>query len=431
MKKIRTKNLKRRHEEKGFILFVSIIVMTCMLLLVTPFLFQLSSANRLTQKSCKSSVAISLAEAGIERAIWELNYGDISTWEGDISLRTLTISDFQTSGGNVMGDIDIKVTDPEGENPVIESTGKVSLTDSQELVARTTMVSLEEEGPLHLFDHAVFAGGEGVDLFSNAKIDSYDSTLGSYGGPNVGSNGDVGTNASGSGCIFLAPNAKIYGDAVSGPGSDPATHIVVGTNAEIFGERQSLSRQKRMPSVAAPVGLSFGGDYYLGGNDSATISESGEYSSFTLDSNAEVTITADVTLYITGDFSMRSNTQLEIADGVSVTIYLGGSFEQSSNTSINNLSEDPTKLLVFGTDSFNGEMEWNSNSDFWGAVYAPKADVNFRSNSDFYGSIVGKSFELASNARFHYDEALSDLSLDVDPENFFYLVKSWQEKTIT
>ena len=402
-----------------------------MLLLVTPFLFQLSSANRLTQKSCKSSVAISLAEAGIERAIWELNYGDISTWEGDISLRTLTISDFQTSGGNVMGDIDIKVTDPEGENPVIESTGKVSLTDSQELVARSAMVVLEEEVPPPLFDYAVF-GGEGcVDLSSNSMIDSYDSSLGAYGGVNIGFMGNLGTNASGYGCIDLGSNAEIYGNVVSGPGSDPDTDIITRGNAKVYGEKQSLSSEKVMSSVLVPEGLALRGNYYLDGDSSDTISTSGEYNSFRLTSNSKVTITADVTLYITGDFSMRSNTQLEIADGVSVTIYLGGSFVQESNTKVNNLSEDPTKLIILGTDSFNGEMEWNSNSGFWGAVYVPKATVRFRSNTDFYGSIIGKSFDLHSNARIHYDEVLSDLSFDLDSEDILLTVKSWQEKRIT
>ena len=419
---------KKKPEEQGFVLMLAVIVMVFLLLLVAPFLFQLSNDNRLTRKSSKSSVALSLAEAGLERAIWELNYGDVTSWEGDSSLRTLTISDFQSSHGNVMGDIEIKVTDSEGENPVIESTGSVILSDSQTLEARTTRVVLEEDGHPPLFDYAIFGGEGGVDLGSNAEVDSFDSTLGDYGGSNVGSEGDVGTNDSTYGCVFLNSNAKIYGNVVSGFGSNPDTDIVTQSGAIISGEKQSLSREKGILSVPAPEGLPFRGDYYLEGDNSATISESGEYTLFNLSSNATVTITADVTLYIRGDFSMRNNTNIEIADGVTAKIYLGGSFEQRSNTSINNLSEDPTKLMIFGTDSFTGEMEWNSNSDFWGAVYVPKADVRFRSNADFYGSIMGKSFDLDSNARIHYDEAFADLEIDIEGQDIIYAVKSWQEK---
>ncbi len=419
---------KKKHEEQGFFLLIAVIVMVFLFLLVASFLFQLSNDKRLTRKSSKSSVALSLAEAGLERAIWELNYGDISSWEGDISERTLTIPDFQSSNGNVMGEIEIKVTDPEGENPVIESTGSVILSDSQTFEARTTRVVLEVIEPPPLFNYALFGGVGGVDLGSNAEVDSFDSRAGDYGDLNVGSKGDVGTNASSYGCVFLNSNARIYGNVASGKGSNPDMDIITQSGAIISGEKQSLSREKDMPSIPAPEGLTSRGDYYLEGDNSATISESGEYNSFNLSSNATVTITADVTLYITGDFSMGSNTNIEIAEGVTVKIYLGGSFEQRSNTSIHNLSEDPSKLMIFGTDSFTGEMEWNSNSDFWGAIYVPNADVRFRSNSDFYGSIVGESFDLDSNARFHYDEALEEFNIDVDSEMIFFRVKSWQEK---
>jgi hypothetical protein len=140
-----------------------------------------------------------------------------------------------------------------------------------------------------------------------------------------------------------------------------------------------------------------------------------------------VTITADVTFYITGEFSMASNSQLEIADGVQVTIYLGGSFVQESNTQINNLSMDATKLQVYGTDSFSGDIDWNSNSDFWGAVYAPRANVIYNSEADFYGSIVGKYLDFSSQSTIHYDEALGDLKVSTGSEDAPFVVKSWQE----
>ncbi len=121
---------------------------------------------------------------------------------------------------------------------------------------------------------------------------------------------------------------------------------------------------------------------------------------------------------------------LEIAGGVKVTIYLGETFIQDSNTQINNLSENPTNLLILGTDTFNGEMEWNSNSQFWGSVYVPKADVHFNSNADYYGSISAKSFDSDSNARIHYDLALAALELD-GTDGTALTVKSWQEVTPT
>jgi hypothetical protein len=423
VKEIIKKDLKKRPEEKGFVLIVGLVVMAVLLLLAVPLLFQLSFENKLTNKSYKSSAALSLAEAGVERAIWELNYGDIATWDGDSSLRTMTISSFQTPDGNVIGDIEISVEDPEGENPVVSSLGRVALAESR-VLSKCARVVLEEE-KYKPWINGIF-GDEELDFASNAYVDSYDSREGAYGSSNMGSEGDVGTNGTHYGCIDLASNARIYGNALSGPETNPEDVIITRANAEISGEMDSLSEPHRMPSVLPPEGLPYMGDYFLGGSDSAIINQSGEYASFRLDSNATVTITADVTLHITGEFSMLSNTQLDIEPGVKVTIYLGGSFTQNSNTAINNLSEDPTNLLILGTDSFNGEMEWNSNSQLWGAVYVPKAGIFLNSNADYCGSISGKSFDCCSHARIHYDLALAALAIDGTEGNPF-TIQSWQE----
>jgi hypothetical protein len=182
-----------------------------------------------------------------------------------------------------------------------------------------------------------------------------------------------------------------------------------------------------MPSVIAPDSLDFMGGYSLGVGDVGTINSSGEFTSLVLGNNSTLTITSDATLYITGDFTMSSNSQFNIADGVNVTIYLGGTFTQASNSQFNNLSQDPTSLLILGTDSFTGTMTWNSNTDFYGAVYVPRAHVDFNSNIDFYGSITAGTFSFNSNARFHYDIALAGLKRD-DMEDLPYGIKSWKEE---
>jgi len=423
MNRNRLNTVKEKHEQ-GFVLVIAVILMGFLLVLALPFMAQLSVENKLTDKSFKSCAALSLAEAGVERAVWELNFGDITTWNGDAALRTMTITSFQAPSGNVVGDIEIKVHNPETKTPLVEATGILSYSDSA-LMAKAARVELEvvKYDP---WNFAVF-GDEDVDFSSNAEVDSYDSGDGAYGGANVGSEGDVGTNGTLLGCIDLCSNSKIYGDAVTGPGSDPESVIITQGSAYIDGEKKSLGEEKKMPSVALPEVLTFMGGYNLGVGDVGTIDASGEYTSFILASNSTVTITSDVILYITGDFTMSSNTQLNIDNGASVTIYLGGTFSQSSNSQINNLSQDPTKLLILGTDTFSGTMTWNSNTDFYGAVYAPRAHVDFRSNIDFYGSIIANTFEFNSNARFHYDRALAGLKRD-DMEGMPYGVRSWQEE---
>ena len=418
--------LKQRQEEKGFVLILGIIVMAFLLLLMAPFLFQLTSQHRSTDRSSRYITALSLAEAGIERGIWELNYGDVTVWSGDSTTRTMTISNFQSSAGNVIGSIEITIVNPDTENPVIEATGKVASGNPVKTI-RTAQVVLKRDEPPPLFEYAVF-GKETIDINSNALVDSYDSRKGLYGGSNVGFSGNVGTNSTTYGSIDLAANAKIYGTAYAGPESDPATAIITRSNALITGGKAAIPELKAMPSVTAPDSLTFKGDYSLGDTYIDTISESGEYTSFRLTSNAKVIISGDITLYVSGDFSMHSNTQLEIAPGSSLTLFIGGSFVQESNTQINNLTKKPFNCVILGMDSFNGVMQWNSNTQFWGSVYVPEANVDFNSNADFYGAIVGRSVNsISSNARIHYDLALSNSIVNFEGD-FPYVVKSWQEK---
>lgn len=107
--------IKKSAHERGAVLVLALLISLVMIIFAAPLLFKLSAQYRITDKSFKSLAALNLAEAGIERAIWELNYSDISSWNGDSSLRTLNISSFQTSDGDVLGDIDINISDPAGK----------------------------------------------------------------------------------------------------------------------------------------------------------------------------------------------------------------------------------------------------------------------------------------------------------------------------
>ena len=145
--------VKKKHEERGFILVLGMIISSFLLLLVVPFMFKVSTERTLINTSMHALSALSLAEAGIERAIWEMNEGDISTWSGDGDLRTMDISEFQASGGNVIGDIHISITDPLGDNPALVATGTVA--DGSQTIARTVRVELQFNYPIPAPENAI------------------------------------------------------------------------------------------------------------------------------------------------------------------------------------------------------------------------------------------------------------------------------------
>ncbi len=143
----------KRGQKDGSTLIIGMTIMAFLLVFAVPHLFQQSPENKVTDKSANYSGALSLAEAGVERVIWEFNYGDISTWKGDSTLRTLTISSYQAPASEVIGDIEIWVEDPDGQNPQVKSTGRVAYKSSiaegktaRVYLERTTRAELERNG---------------------------------------------------------------------------------------------------------------------------------------------------------------------------------------------------------------------------------------------------------------------------------------------
>lgn len=393
-----------------------------MLTIVMPFLFSLSTRFRVTEKSFKSMAAMNLAEAGIERAIWELNYGNISLWSGNLLARTLSLPSVQAANGEVAGDVDIEVQNPAADTPIIIATGTVPWNGNLSF-ERRLRVRLKH-GIKSYFDFGVF-GDEGFDLHGNAYVDSYNSLDGPYDPSTRRLFGNVGTNADHRWDVVLLNNTTIYGDAMTGYASDPAEVIRLANNAQITGTATALDEPKLIPGIEPPF-LPAKGAYWLGGNSTATISESGMYSSFILDSNAIVTITGDVKLYVDGNFAMNSNTQIVIAEGASLELVMGaGVFNQSSNSIITNVSHDPRAMAILGTSYFH-QMNWRSNSHFYGVVYVPEATIDYSANADFFGSVVCNIISMSSNVGIHYDESLASWS-KYGTANSKYEVKDWQE----
>jgi Tfp pilus assembly protein PilX len=415
-----------RRRTKGAALFFALLTSLLLLTMVMPFLFKLSRRNQVTDKNFRDVAALNLAEAGVERAIWELNYGSISSWGGSSSQRTLTLSNVQASGGAVVGSVSITVNNPASANPVVEAIGSVPLNSSLN-VSRTVRAVLQAGGPPPLFTYGVF-GDKGVSIANNANINSYDSRLGAYGGTNIHHHGNTGTNATSAGAFVLNNNAYLDGDALTGFGSDPFVVISQGNNSTITGQKAALPSPKDMPSVPAPTGLTYQGNYSLGNNGTGTISQSGQYGNFTLNNNAVVTITASVTLYVTGTFTLSNNSQFKINPGCAVTLYFGGNWNIVNNSQINNLTQDPTKLLMYGLDTFTGTKTFRNNTNTYAAIYCPRADLYLSNNGAIFGSVVGNRITQNNNAAIHYDEALGEMQTGIGSGPSTYTVLSWQEK---
>lgn len=254
-------------------------------------------------------------------------------------------------------------------------------------LARRTRI-LTRVGTSTIYRYAAY-GKTSIDMDSNANTDSYSSSTGAYGGANVSSNGSVGTE----GTLSLDSNSTIHGN------TSAATYHLRGT-ANITGVRGGA------PNVTLPA-IDFATPAASNNNASGFTVSGMNYNASTkaLTGNGTITFNQGGTYYFSS-IDIDSNSTLVVSASVTspVKIYVAGNYHTDSNYFMNNNTTKPNNLQFL----VGGMVDINSNSIFYGTIYAPNGDVTFRSNTILYGSVIsGGNLSINSNQALHYDVTLA------------------------
>ncbi len=206
------------------------------------------------------------------------------------------------------------------------------------------------------------------------------------------------------------------------------------------------------------IGIGSGSNY--SGSPSTLGVDGGEkdyyFDNFTLEGEETVLIRGDVRLFVKSNFTMKSKPELILAAGASLIIYVEtGNFWMDSEAKANHDPDNnfplcnpggcPINLKVFSLteNDVKDYKNWtddepnvwddsqdvagvkiDSNSVFYGMMYAPRAHVVLYSNTVFYGSARGRYVTADSNLDFHYDEDLDALWTGLPTD---YKVVYWTE----
>lgn len=377
------------------------VVLFVMFALVGAFLFLATSARLINERYHENAAALYLAEAGVDYAIWEINYGgaDFSGWTGNPAIEvTKAINNIQDADGNIYGNISVSVYNFGQEIVTVRSTGSFSsLTGPQ--VSRTVQAFLKKH---HISNYAILTQ-QSISVGGNTTIDSY---LGAF--PDR-SNGDLVTNSSATPAITTTGNAcSISGAGITGPGgtiSDQHDKIAIeDDNAEVY---------------IPPVDNDFTGLASEGSiNTSYEITGDHKYDSLTLSSTDKVTLdcaSGAVNAYFTGDISLSGKAEIEVLNSDSssdriANVYFDGDISISANNNkVNTSTKDPSNLVFYGKNT--GSQSVNlTGGEIYGIFYAPSADFSISGNPDIYGSITAKTVDVSGTAEIHFDEELKDKS---------------------
>tara|TARA_R110002126_G_scaffold12416_9_gene54010 strand:- start:495 stop:1748 length:1254 start_codon:yes stop_codon:yes gene_type:complete len=346
----------------------------------------------------------------------------------------------QTGSNPVLGNENAPIVGPSGSYWVEQAdlgNDRQSLTCTGiggEGAARIEVILEEQNGAF--FTWAAF-GQDGLTMDSNAKTDSYDSTLGSYDSQDVNgngakkyalSNGDVGSNAD----ITVDSNVKVHGSITPGPNG---TATVTG-NATVSGSTLPAASEQDMPPIDLPA-IASSGDYSAGGGGNNIGSGDHGYDNFSMGSNSSVTIVGPATI-VCQTMELSSNATLTVdATNGPVEFYVVGDFTMNSNTTIASTTLNPLDIslnlisdnIIDPNQNVNlDEVDFDSNAVLYGTVYAPNAFVEINSNFELFGSLIARRVHLDSNAFVHFDEALLNASGNGN-EAFDLLI--WRETSIS
>ncbi len=225
------------------------------------------------------------------------------------------------------------------------------------------------------FQEAVFGAGF-VDMSGAAMTDSYDSSLGAYGGSNRFASGSVRAN----GDVTMSGSAQVNGDAIPGPKKT----VLMNGNPKVTGLKTPADTARTLAPVTVPAGAVALGALNVLNNDRRTLT-AGTYvaTSMNIGGSGELkidTTAGAVNLYVTGTVTVGGNSPVYIVGGGP------GKFN----------------INVVG----NGTVDIGGSGRLTGSIYAPGSNLKIDGNADLYGSFVGAGVTIAGSASVHFDQAL-------------------------
>jgi fibro-slime domain-containing protein len=185
-----------------------------------------------------------------------------------------------------------------------------------------------------------------------ATLDTWDSSVGPYGGTNVG----------------------------------PPPNIVAGAT---------------MPTIAPPGGMgpSVGNLVYSGAGVSV-INEDRHCDSLVIRDDHRVRIDGNVTMLCDDHFVMRDGASIELLAGSSLTLYVLGNVEIVDST-INDGFYDPSRFVIYHLGG--GQMRFGDGADLYGTLVSPNGRVIIADDANVYGGLIAADLLVEDVSGLHID----------------------------
>jgi len=437
---MKLKNCKSKKYRRGSILGAVLVIGLCLALLGFGMLKMGFGARVNSAISVSSIAAREAADAGIAKALYQMNLNFPAN--PPIPIETEFTGTLDNSNASYIYRID---PHPNGEDYIITSKG-FSDRDQRVVYAITDLVS---------DIHFGIIVSETLELKQGTLIDGYDSTIGYN--PNDPLSVRIGTNSIEENAIILRNNVAITGDVLVGVGGDPDTVIqMLGSPGPSMNARYAMRQPYEWIVKTPPTDLPPGEPIIFVADPLfpqfpqgvSTIKESGVYDNISIGHGQLLRIESDtvpkqpINLIINGDLTLGQSAELRIVGTpfdpetwTPVTVFLGGNLNGSNSNGINNETWKPINFYLYGTGN---DQTWiiKNSTDFYGVYNGRFADIDIRAKGAIYGSVAGRNFRLDTAEGGLPDPGVYfGVHYDVDLEEYAgtdigYDIKRWWEEKL-
>lgn len=363
-----------KKNEKGFLLVMSYLLLTVLAVLTMAIFTQSVSFIKAAERNKKKIVAFNLAEAGLDDAYYRIKNGTISAFPWSSGYTSM-------SSGSVQGGYSTTVTDMGGGvRKVVVTAYSPAQSSTTESVESRTVTGYLQIPDTAVFNFGVFAKTS-VAISSSAKVDAYNSNNGSYGGDNVFSRGNIGTDSAVANTVVLSGNANVKGNITTGVGSTPTSVVSISGSASMTGTKTAATAAQNPQSITTSEGSS--GGLSINNGTVTLAAGSYNYSSISISGSGRLVATGAVTIYCNG------------------TIAIGGN-------GITTSSNKPPNMIIYSTGS--SPVTISGNGSLYAGIYAPNSAVTNTGSGAIYGAVTSDTYTQSGSGDLHFDEALMDPS---------------------
>jgi fibro-slime domain-containing protein len=328
-------------------------------------------------------------------------------------------ADFNASAsagfGHYAGSVGFTLVD--GRRPYLQGVGYKVATEWTDASGQTIAPHFYNMfNPLGTcFEIPGIATGGAIIINNQCVVDSFNSTLGPYGGANVGSDALVSTNSITFGDLSNLNKSTINGSVYGGPGGDMNLIYNTQPNCQVTGSLNTLSSPVPLPPAMEPTWLGPSTGPLVSGAGTTVIKSDMHVDSWTVEPGAIVQIENDVTILCEGDVKLAGfgTKSASVEVNGTLTLYVKGNFAMSEAV-INMKTGDPSKFRLFMLGGGNLTMD-NVGTELVGRIYAPGSTMTVNQWAHVYGTFAGESIVLNQRAEFHVDTAYSG-SMNFKPD---------------